>query len=601
MQHWTRRLFALAMVSTLAACGGSDEITLDPPQNIVQIAQTDSRFTVLAEAVVAADLATALSAPGPLTVFAPTNDAFNALLTELGLTKAQLLANKPLLTAVLQYHVLGSRVRRADVPLGRAITPLAGGIFKVDNRSGALVITDGRNRTATITSTDISAANGVIHVIDKVLLPANRNIVETAIASAPEFSILVEAVVAANLQGTLSSTGPFTVFAPTNAAFAALLTELGTSKEALFADTALLTKVLTYHVVPGRVLRADVPVGPAITTVNGETLTVNASLAITDRRSRTANITATDVLTSNGVIHVVDRVILPADITLSTQRNIVTQAQALPQFSILVEAVVAANLQGTLSGTGPFTVFAPTNAAFASLLTELGLTKAQLLADVPLLTAVLQYHVLGGQVLRAQVPAGQAITPLAGGIFKVDAVSGALVVNDGRNRKANITATDMRTSNGVIHAIDKVLLPANRNIVETAIASAPEFSILVEAVVAANLQGTLSGTGPFTVFAPTNAAFASLLTELGVTKEALLANTALLTQVLTYHVVPGRVLKAGVPVGPSITTVQGGSFTVNSTLAITDARGRRSNITGTDVLTSNGVIHVIDKVILPAP
>lgn len=312
MLDWTRRLFTLALVSSLAACGGSDEITLDPPQNIVQVAQTDSRFTVLAEAVVAADLAAALSAPGPLTVLAPTNDAFNALLTELGITKAQLLADKPLLTAVLQYHVLGAQVLRADVPLGRAVTPLAGGIFKVDSTVGGLVITDGRNRKANITATDIRASNGVIHVIDKVLLPANRNIVQTAIASAPEFSILVEAVVAANLQGTLSGTGPFTVFAPTNAAFAALLAELGVSKEALLADTALLTRVLTYHVLPSRVLKAEVPVGPAITTVQGGSFTVDNTLAITDARGRKAGITATDVLTSNGVIHVIGKVLLPA-------------------------------------------------------------------------------------------------------------------------------------------------------------------------------------------------------------------------------------------------------------------------------------------------
>jgi uncharacterized surface protein with fasciclin (FAS1) repeats len=118
-------------------------------------------------------------------------------------------------------------------------------------------------------------------------------------------------VTAANLAGTLSGTGPFTVFAPTDTAFAALLTELGITKAALLADTALLTKVLTYHVVSGRVLKADVPVGSAITTVQGDTFTVNAALAITDQRARTANITATDVLASNGVIHVLDKVILP--------------------------------------------------------------------------------------------------------------------------------------------------------------------------------------------------------------------------------------------------------------------------------------------------
>lgn len=309
MLNPSRRLMMIALAATLAACSGEDEDP--PPPNIVQVAQNDARLSVLVEAVVAADLVSALSAPGRLTVFAPTNDAFAALLTELGVTKAQLLANKPLLTAVLQYHVLGSAVRRDDVPLGEAISPLAGGIFKVEEGDDGLVITDGRNRTANVTQTNIGSGNGIIHVIDKVLLPADKNIVQTAQAL-PQFSILVEAVVAANLQGTLAGTGPFTVFAPTNDAFAALLTELGISKEALLADTALLTQVLTYHVLPSRVLKAAVPVGPAITTVQGGSFTVNATLAITDARGRTSNITATDVLTSNGVIHVIDKVLLPA-------------------------------------------------------------------------------------------------------------------------------------------------------------------------------------------------------------------------------------------------------------------------------------------------
>jgi uncharacterized surface protein with fasciclin (FAS1) repeats len=277
------------------------------------------------------------------------------------------------------------------------------------------------------------------------------------------------------------------------------------------------------------------------------------------------------------------------DVPAPAPLNIVQTAQADPQFSILVEAVVAADLQGTLSGTGPFTVFAPTNTAFAALLTELGLTKAQLLADKPLLTAVLTYHVFSGKVLKANVPLGRAITTVQTGIFKADAVGSGVVITDGRNRKSNIVATDVLASNGVIHAIDKVLLPANKTIVETAVASAPEFSILVEAVTAAGLGTTLSSAGPFTVFAPTNAAFASLLTELGISKAALLADTALLTKVLTYHVVSGRVLKADVPVGAAITTVQTGTFTVSAGLVITDQRARTSNITATD------------KVILPAP
>jgi uncharacterized surface protein with fasciclin (FAS1) repeats len=280
--------------------------------------------------------------------------------------------------------------------------------------------------------------------------------------------------------------------------------------------------------------------------------------------------------------------------------DIVATATKDPQLSILVEAVTAADLGATLSGPGPYTVFAPSNAAFAALLGELGITKDQLLADKALLTSVLTYHVVPGSVPKASVPEGKAITTVQGGIFKVDTVGAGLVITDGRNRTSSIVATDIAASNGLIHGIDKVLLPANRTIVETA-AATPDFSILVEAVGAANLGATLGGAGPFTVFAPTNAAFADLLAELNVTKDQLLADTALLTKVLTYHVVPGRVLKADVPIGAPITTVQGESFSVSAALAITDQQARVADIAATDVLASNGVIHVIDKVILPAP
>lgn len=304
---WWRWLATVCVAGVLSACGsGSD----DSEPTVVGVAQGDPRFSVLAEAVAAADLAGTLSGPGPFTVFAPTNDAFTALLAELGVSKQQLLTDKALLRTVLQYHVLGAQVPKASVPAGKAITTLQGGVFKIDSTAGGLVVTDGRNRQAKILATDVMASNGVVHVIDKVLLPANKTLVATAQAL-PDFSILVEAVVAAGLVDTLNGTGPYTVFAPTNAAFAKLLDELGLSKEQLLANKALLTQVLTYHVLPARVLKAEVPVGAAITTVQGQTFTIDSALAITDGRGRKAGITATDVLASNGVIHVLDTVILP--------------------------------------------------------------------------------------------------------------------------------------------------------------------------------------------------------------------------------------------------------------------------------------------------
>lgn len=306
-----KTLLAVSAISLVAACGSDHDEVGAPTKNIVETAQSLPQFSILVEAVVAADLAGTLSQPGPFTVFAPTNDAFAALLGELGVTKDQLLADKALLTAVLTYHVLPGQAKAADIQLGKAVTTVQTGVFKVDSTAGKLVITDGRNRTSNITLTDVTATNGVIHVIDKVILPADKTLVETA-QSLPQFSILVEAVVAADLVDALNGAGPLTVFAPTDDAFAALLAELGLTKSQLLADKPLLTSVLTYHVVNGRVLKADVPLNTPITTLETGTFTVDASLAISDERTRKASIVATDVFASNGVIHVIDKVILPA-------------------------------------------------------------------------------------------------------------------------------------------------------------------------------------------------------------------------------------------------------------------------------------------------
>ncbi len=322
----------LLLTSMLAACG-DDGSTPAPspdapavgPKSIVATAQATPSLSTLVAAVQFAsdnnDLVDLLASPGTLTVFAPTNDAFDALAVELTGTAtakgADLLTatNKPLLRSVLKYHVLPAEVRAADIPFGHAITTAEGSIFEIKSGTPPTIV-DGRNRMAHITTTDIVASNGVVHVIDKVILPPDKTIVQTAQALAAgtpaQFSILVDAVVAADLATTLSGPGPFTVFAPTDAAFAALLTELNLTKAQLLANKPLLVKVLTYHVVSGRVFAADVPIGAPIATVETEKFTVDASLTITDARGRKSKIVATDVQTTNGAIHVIDKVLLPA-------------------------------------------------------------------------------------------------------------------------------------------------------------------------------------------------------------------------------------------------------------------------------------------------
>ena len=166
MRIWFQRFIAIAMLALAAGCGGGDD---DDERNVVQQAQADPRLSILAEAVVAADLVQTLSGAGPFTVFAPTNDAFAALLQELGVTKEQLFANKALLTSVLTYHVVAGRITQAQVPINTPITTVQGQTFTV---SSAFVITDQRSRTARIVQADLPANNGVIHVIDRVILPS---------------------------------------------------------------------------------------------------------------------------------------------------------------------------------------------------------------------------------------------------------------------------------------------------------------------------------------------------------------------------------------------------------------------------------------------
>ncbi|MFM1990107.1 MAG: hypothetical protein RJA99_3064 [Pseudomonadota bacterium] len=490
------------VASTAAAPSPAPTATAPSPagaaasvKSVVDTAASLPQFSSLVAALGFAsndgDLVKALSGAGSFTVFAPTNAAFDALARELTrtptATAADLLvpANKALVRAVLQYHVLGATVRRADVPLGTPIDPTLAGAdtFRIDAAGDALVITDARFRTSRIVTTDVTATNGVIHVIDKVILPsapaADRTIVEIASGNENLTSLVAALGFASNdgdLVSLLSAAGTFTVFAPTNAAFDALARELTGNPDATAAallvpaNKALVRDVLRYHVLASEVFAAQLQSGRAVTPALGSNTFFKVELGgarpeIVDGRGRRAGIVATDIDATNGVVHLIDRVILPAD------RSITQVAASTPGFSSLVAALSFASvdndLVNALSGPGAFTVFAPTDAAFDALARELThdpkATAAALLvpANRALVRAVLQYHVLGARVLRAEVPLGAPIDPLLAGnaTFVVTAANGGLAITDSRGRIANIVATDVFTTNGVIHAIDRVILP----------------------------------------------------------------------------------------------------------------------------------------------
>ncbi len=465
----------------------------------------------------------------------------------------------------------------------------------------------------------------------------SKSIVSVA-ASNPVFSSLVAAVQFAStnndLVNLLAGAGNFTVFAPTNAAFDALAKELtgdpaATAANLLVpANKSLVRSVLEYHVLAGRVARAQIPLGQAIDPVLAGTDTFKIEtrgdrLQITDGRLRTANITLTDVAADNGLIHAIDKVILPAEAT--STRSIVQIAAGNADFSSLVAALQFASDGGDLvkllSGAGAFTVFAPNNDAFDALARELtsnnSATAADLLvpANRALVRSVLQYHVLTTRVLAGNIVTGRAVSPALGGgsFFKIELGSSNAVIVDGRARSSNIIATDILANNGVIHVLGRVLLPANKSIVDIAAGDAG-FSSLVAALQFASDNGDLvkllSGAGNFTVFAPTNAAFDALARELLHSPNATAAhllvaeNRALIRSVLQYHVLAARLLLAEVPLATPIDPVLDGNATFTITAAagkatITDARHRSATIVATDVFASNGVVHVIDHVILP--
>lgn len=270
-------------------------------------------------------------------------------------------------------------------------------------------------------------------------------------------------------------------------------------------------------------------------------------------------------------------------------QDIVATAVAAGSFKTLAAALTAAGLVETLQGAGPFTVFAPTDEAFAKLPagTVENLLKPE---NKALLTAILTYHVVPGNVMAKDVVKLSNATTVNGQRVDIRTKDGKVMIDNATVAKADIACT-----NGVIHVIDTVILPADKDIVDTAV-NAGSFGTLVTAVKAAGLVDTLKGPGPFTVFAPTDEAFAKLPKE---TLASLLLpeNKAKLTAILTYHVVPGRVYADQVVKTPSATTVQGGKVSfkaANGKASVNDA-----NIISTDIESSNGVIHVIDTVLLP--
>lgn len=458
--------FALMGILLLSGCDKDDE-TPAPAQNIVQLAQAEPSLSTLVTALTKfPDLAATLSGAGKYTVFAPTNDAFTALLGEIGQTSLDDIP-EPVLKSLLQYHVVTS---------GTVLSSqLTNGDVATSNMENIAVTTTGGirlNGSARVVTADVMSTNGVVHIIDQVLVPETIGRFVNTVAEPAyfnkSFTTLIAAVTNASpaILDTLLSSSRKTLFAPTNDAFAAAgITAL--------PDRATLDAVLAYHLIGSEVKAGQLPsntapTNDAITTLGGVFYLSNRGSEGVFINGRT-RVTSTDIMADNGVVHIIDRTLLPPSQTIAQIATALSSASTGSEFTQLVAALgrVPELLTAASTAGSNLTVFAPTDAAFSELYTALGVTGVNDI-DVNTLRAVLQHHIISapttktGRVFSSDLVTGSV--PALNGNLNISATEGTVTSGNGTiaTISANPSLVNVLATNGVVHTINKVLLPAGK-------------------------------------------------------------------------------------------------------------------------------------------
>jgi len=656
----------------LANLQGKEELTGD--ESILTVAQNTKDLSNLVSLILFADpsIADTLDSPGRYTVFAPSNLSFQALFDQFDVNAASLaLLDKQdgTLTTALKYHVIKGVYDIKDFSDGLILNTLQGESVILnlsDDGDSGFTVND-----ATIQSSDILANNGVIHVIDGVLVPeelsgdeepeanvpdssetevsepseesdveetSSNSIVDVA-QSTDNLSNLVSLIVVADpsIADALSSPGNYTVFAPSNLAFQNLFDSFNVDATALGVlddTTGILTTVLKYHVVQGVYESSDIVDGLEVTTLQGEDVTLNLSDdSATGFAVNNIEILAADVFADNGVVHVINGVLVPRelaaeeepDVEETSSNSIVDVAQRTDDLSNLVSLIVVADpsIADVLSSPGNYTVFAPSNLSFQKLFDnfDVDATALGVLDNTTgILSTILKYHVVQGVYESSDIVDGLEVTTLQGEDvilnFSDDSATGFAVNN------IEILAADVFADNGVVHVINGVLVPIELAVEEESEAIVPEsnvtefeepsaevsdtvidiaigdpdLTILVDLVVQTNLTEVLSASGSsYTIFAPSNDAFLGVLDDVS---DLSILDDETVTALLQYHVVEGLYPGSSITDGLELTTLQGETISFNKTddgIFVNQA-----SISATDVLASNGVVHIIDDVLFPA-
>lgn len=608
-------LFLIAGIS----CESEDYQGPIPYPTLMEAAQ-DAGLTTLVTAVRAIPgLEATLQDQQAITVFAPTNDAFQAALDAFGATDLNDLVDKlggaSNLQTVLGFHVVPAVAFSQNLNETNVFTTLAGQQLTVNSAPGIVTVVDAAGNTARVLQADVEIENGVVHVIDRVLLPALDLPKPTLVEAATDAGLttLLTAVTAVDgLADALLTAEAITVFAPTNEAFAAALDAFGAAD---LNDLVLkiggvenLEKVLGFHVVPAVAFSTDLAATNSFTTLSGQNITVEKSgstVSVIDALGRTAQVVAADVAIENGVVHVINGVMLP-DLMLPT----IVEAATAAGLTTLLDAVTAADLGGALLDADAITVFAPTNDAFGAALDAFNASNLDELVarigGIENLQKVLGFHVVPAVAFSSDLAATNSFPTLGGENITVEASGAGVTVTDAAGNTFNVVAADVAIENGVVHVIDGVLLPTIDlpNVVEAA--TAANLTVLLDAVTAAGLGSTLLEADAITVFAPTNDAFANLLSALNLNSlQALIdaLGVEAVTKVLGFHVVPATAFSFDLAEGEQmVPTLAGEMLTVTrsgNNVTVTDTAGSTYNVVVADVAIENGVVHVIDGVVLP--
>jgi uncharacterized surface protein with fasciclin (FAS1) repeats len=655
-------LLGIAALVVWLVSSNNDDDEAKPTKDIPATLAADKQYSTFSNLLHNAGLDAVLATPGPFTVFPPNNAAFSAVPAD---ELAQITNNPDTLKQFLLYHVAASST-------ALTVSDLKAGPLKMVEGQDAAITKSGdtaKINDATVVNPDVEATNGIIQGIDKVLIPPDllaerptMNIIQL-LQSNPDYSIYTGLITQAGLNDVLNQAGPFTLFAPNNAAFEAVDQA---KLAAVESDPTQLRNLLNYTIVEQALTTEQMQPGP-LPTAQGAPITVSIDTtgAATVYMVDAATIIQANVLATNGVFQGIDKVIVPpgTDIAPKPTLNIVQLVGSLPDYTTLSKLLNDAGMTTLLGETGPYTLFGANNKAWAALPAE---QMTYLQSNIPLLRQVLSYSLVLGDFPTSKLKGG-TLNSVEGSTLNITVNGSVYKVNT-----ATIVQPDLLATNGVVQGIDQVLVPpgvdlnppppattttsvapttsappttaappsttagagtsvapppttaapapttaapppttaapAGDNLYKV-ISSDPDFSFFTQLIDAANLQDRLANANQITVFAPTNGAFGpdptSAQDRVNNLKAALTPDQ--LAQLLSYAGAPATYpvssLKNGQQIATFLTTPSAQSLSVVGSGASAQIKGAQNttpaNIVHPDVKASNGLVQGIDRFLVP--